>query len=73
MKKLLLAAIAGLLMAACSETSTGPSAPKASARDKASADLECKSGYIVASDKDGNLYCAESPDANAVTRSSISK
>lgn len=58
MKKLLLAAVAGLLMAGCSEISSAPSAPKTAARDKSSADLECRSGYIVAYDESGTPYCA---------------
>ena len=58
MKKLLLAAVAGLLMAACSEAPSAPSASKTAARDKSSADLECRSGYVVAYDENGNPYCA---------------
>ena len=57
-KKLLIAAVAGLLMAACSEAPTAPAAPKTSARDKSSADLECRSGYMVAYDQNGTPYCA---------------
>ena len=57
MKKLLLAAVAAVFMAGCSEVSTSPSAPKAAAKDKSSADSECRSGYVVAYDENGNPYC----------------
>jgi hypothetical protein len=57
-KKLLLAAVAGLLMAACSEAPMAPSASKTAARNKSSADGECRSGYVVAYDQNGNPYCS---------------
>jgi hypothetical protein len=65
-KKLLLAAVAGLLMAACSEAPSAPSAPKTAARDKSSADLECRSGYMVAYDENGNPYCSPVDGAAAL-------
>jgi len=62
-KKLLLLAAAGALMAACSE---GPTAPAASSKKapsaRPSADLVCASGYVVAYDENGNPYCA--PDGS---------
>jgi hypothetical protein len=61
-KKLLLAAVAGLLMAACSEAPMAPSSSKGVSPSKANADLECRSGYVIAFDKDGNPYCAPEGD-----------
>ena len=65
-KKLLLAAVAGLLMAACSE-STAPTTPKAAATSNARADFECRSGYIVAYDENGNPYCVPVDGGDAMT------
>lgn len=60
-KKLLLLAAAALLAGACSETM--PSGPRQVApADKASLDLFCASGYVVAYDENGNPYCAPEQD-----------
>lgn len=67
MKKLLVAVIAGALMAACSEAPTAPSAPKAAASNRAN-DLECRSGYVIAYDEYGNPYCA--PDGGSTMSTS---
>jgi hypothetical protein len=57
-KKLVLFAGAAVLMTACSESSTAPSGPqRAAPTGRASSDLECRSGYIVAYDENGNPYC----------------
>jgi hypothetical protein len=56
-KKLLLAAAAGALMAACAEAPTSPSTPAGVKANKANADFTCRSGYIIAYDEDGNPYC----------------
>jgi hypothetical protein len=65
-KKLFLLAAAALTMAACSESSTGPSTARKFAPDRgASSDITCRSGYIVAYDEFGNPYCA--PDGFART------
>jgi hypothetical protein len=57
-KRLLLLAGASLLLAACAESSTAP-APRdlKSAKAHQDGDLECRSGYVVAYDADGNPYC----------------
>jgi hypothetical protein len=63
-KKLLLLVSSALLMSACSETSTAPTASRrATPSDKASFDegLTCRSGYVVAYDEAGNAYCAPDP------------
>ncbi len=62
MKRLLFLAGVSLLMAACSESPTAPSAQrKAAPSDKASLDFTCRSGYVVAYDENGNPYCAPDP------------
>jgi len=62
-KKLLLLAGATMLMAACSETSTAPQGPMRSApAGRASSDMSCSSGYVIAYDENGSPYCA--PEAN---------
>lgn len=59
MKKLLLLAAAGALMAACGEAPTAPAASSKKAPSaRPSADLVCASGYVVAYDENGNPYCA---------------
>jgi uncharacterized lipoprotein YajG len=56
--RLLLAAAAGLTLAACSESSTAPH--QMSPANKASADdITCRSGYHIATRDDGSAYCAE--------------
>lgn len=68
-KKLLLLAAAALLAGACSETM--PSAPRQVApADKASLDLICASGYVVAYDENGNPYCAPEQDDPGAKRGS---
>jgi hypothetical protein len=57
-KKALLLIGAALAMAACSETTTAPSAArKLAPTTNASGDLVCRSGYMVAYDENGNPYC----------------
>lgn len=64
MRKLLLLAAATLAMAACSDTSTAPQGPiRQAPGGRASSDLICASGYVVAFDENGNAYCAPDPDA----------
>lgn len=65
MKKLLIIVAAGLAMAACSDTPTAPSGPKASGSNRANADFECRSGYAVAYDEYGNPYCVPIGDGAA--------
>ena len=67
MKKLLLLAGATMLMAACSETSTAPQEPvRAAPTGRASSDLSCASGYVIAYDENGNPYCAPDPNVRSV-------
>lgn len=58
-KKLLTLVAAALCMAACSDSSVGPSAAsKVSPSNQGSRDdFTCRSGYIVAFDENGNPYC----------------
>ncbi len=56
MKKLLLAAAAGALMAACAESPVAPTQKGVSA-GRLNADGECRSGYVVAFDENGNPVC----------------
>jgi hypothetical protein len=70
-KKLLFVLGGALLMAACSEAPTSPSAPKAAPVGQPSFDLTCKSGYIIAYDENGNPYCA--PDPNGQNGQSASR
>lgn len=58
MKRLLVLAAATITLAACAET-TAPSAATTSATDRASRDLTCKSGYIIAYRSDGTAYCEQ--------------
>lgn len=71
MKRLFILAVA-LIGAACSDA-TLPSAPqKAAPANKASLDLICASGYVVAFDENGDPYCAEAasrPAQSGRTRS----
>ena len=61
MKHLVVAAT--MLMAACSETSTAPQGPmRVAPNGRASSDLSCSSGYIIAYDENGNPYCAPDPN-----------
>ena len=63
MKKLLLLAGATLLMAACSDASTSPQRPTRVAPSvRASGDLVCASGYVIAYDENGDPYCAPDPN-----------
>jgi hypothetical protein len=63
-KKLLLLAGAASLMTACSDSTTAPSGPmRAAPTARPSADLTCRSGYIIAYDENGNPYCAPDPAA----------
>jgi hypothetical protein len=65
-KKLLLLATATVLMAACSDAPTSPRRPTlVIPSGRASADLVCASGYIIAYDENGNPYCAPDPNAQA--------
>ena len=60
MKKLLLlagAALTALTMAACADSTTAPDPSSKVAPSKASHDFECRSGYVVAYDENGNPYC----------------
>lgn len=57
-KKTLLLIGAGLLMAACSESTTAPAARKTTGARAHADDITCRSGYTIAYDKDGNPYCA---------------
>jgi hypothetical protein len=73
-KKLLLAAAAGVCMAACAEAPTAPSTPKSVAPSKANADdLECRSGYVIAFDENGNPVCVlaepDSPNGSSTSSS----
>jgi hypothetical protein len=64
-KKLLLAAAAGLLMAACAEAPSAPTMPKSAAPGASHKDGDCRSGYIIAYDENGNPICAPVDDGNA--------
>jgi hypothetical protein len=61
-KKLLLLAATAALMTACSNAPTAPERTLAPG-GRASADLSCASGYIIAYDENGNPYCAPDPNA----------
>ena len=63
MKKILLFVAAVVTMTACAESPTAPSAQRR-APSSAARDFECRSGYVIAYDSNGNPYCA--PDSNAV-------
>jgi hypothetical protein len=54
--RFLLAAVAALALAACSESTTAPG-PKPAARTND--DITCRSGYHVATRADGTQYCEE--------------
>lgn len=58
-RRLLLLAGATLFLAACAESATAPT-PSKTPVPKASHDteLECRSGYVVAYDQNGDPYCA---------------
>ena len=58
MRKLLLLGAASLLMAACSESVSAPT-PQRTPGAKASHDdtSDCRSGYVIAYDENGNPYC----------------
>jgi hypothetical protein len=64
-KKLLALVAAALCMAACSDSSTGPSAASkvAPGNQGSRDDITCRSGYIVAYDENGNPYCAATDGA----------
>lgn len=59
MKKLLVLAVAAMVMGACSEGTTAPSASKKAPPSSAKSDdtFTCRSGYVVAYDENGNPYC----------------
>lgn len=64
--RLLLAAAAGLTLAACSESSTAPH--RISPANKSAADMitDCRSGYHIATRADGTQYCeSDSPEATS--------
>lgn len=68
-RKLLLLVGSTLLMAACSDMSTAPQNPVRQApTGRASSDLSCASGYVVAYDENGNPYCAADPNVRSQTR-----
>jgi hypothetical protein len=74
-KKLFLISGAALVMAACAEAPTAPSpTSKAQAGGAARADvaLECRSGYIIAYDQDGNPYCAPAQETQQSSAGSAS-
>ena len=64
MRKILVLASAAIVMAACSDASSGPSGPKTATPARAHADFTCRSGYTVAYDADGNPYCVPDPNGN---------
>lgn len=66
--RILFAAAATILLAACGESSTGPKqlAPGARTND----DIVCRSGYHIATRADGTQYCE--PDDPDFTSSSTS-
>jgi hypothetical protein len=64
-KKLLLAAAAGLLMAGCAEAPSAPTMPTNAAPGVSHKDGECRSGYIVAYDENGNPACVPVDGFNA--------
>jgi hypothetical protein len=68
MKKLLLLVGGTLVMAACSETPTAPSASRVVPSAKANLDLTCRSGYIVAYDENGDPYCKLDDSYRAAAR-----
>jgi hypothetical protein len=68
-KQALLLLGAALAMAACSEVPSAPVVHRASPATRAN-DLECRSGYIIAYDENGNPYCAPDPNPPGVSTSS---
>jgi hypothetical protein len=57
-KKFVLLAGAALVMAACSESTTAPTASKmAPSSAKFDDELFCESGYVIAYDENGVPYC----------------
>lgn len=65
MKKLFLISGAALAMGACAEAPTNPgptNKPQANGAARADVALECRSGYVIAYDQDGNPYCAPSQE-----------
>lgn len=62
MKKLLLLAAAASLMAACGESPTQPAGGRLAPSDRSSHDFECRSGYVIAYDENGNPYCVPQGD-----------
>ena len=73
MKKvqLLLLTAGALLLAACAESSTGPSQMQTKGNSaKPAFDFTCSSGYVVAFDQDGNPYCAPASGETTAAASS---
>lgn len=69
MKKLLLLVGSTLTMVACSDASTSPQRPTlAVPSGRASAELFCASGYVIAYDENGNPYCAPDPSVRNQSR-----
>jgi hypothetical protein len=64
----MLLAGAALLMAACSEAPTAPSASSKKAPSARSDDITCLTGYEVAYDQYGNPYCAPDGDGGDVAQ-----
>jgi hypothetical protein len=58
MKKVVLLVGAALALAACSESPTAPAPGRLAPSARSSADLVCRSGYVVAYDQNGNPYSA---------------
>lgn len=66
MKRLLLATVATIGLAACAGGPTAPVAAKNAAANRASQDdLLCASGYIIAYDENGDPYCAPAEGGNS--------
>jgi hypothetical protein len=63
MKKVLLLVSSALVMAACGEAPTAPSAATKTPSARAHRDdIFCESGYIIAYDEDGNPICIPDPN-----------
>jgi hypothetical protein len=68
LKQALLLLGAALAMAACSEAPSAPVGQRPSPATRAN-DLDCRSGYIIAYDENGNPYCAVDPNPPVSTSS----
>jgi hypothetical protein len=72
MKRVLLLVSAVVLMAACSESPTAPSAARKAPAARASHDdIFCESGYVIAFDENGNPICV--PDPNGDSQAKVSQ